>query len=112
MAFLKIPEPDLDLMNFTQERASALARKELAVRVGVFINSGELEKAYQLMKPVIQHIEAAKPAHRNGIDIGTFSIRPGTQEGKAWIERSTGEGGDFSIDHFEEVVRQYYTENF
>lgn len=46
------------------------------------------------------------------IDIGEFFIAPSVTEGKVWIGRQDGEGGDFSIVMLQEVIRKFYDEHF
>lgn len=54
-------------------------------------------------------VQALQPTH---IQVGDFSISPGIEKGRVWIERSSGEGGDFRIETFEAVVRKFYNDNF
>jgi len=50
------------------------------------------------------------------IFVGAFFIAPGIEDGKVWIGRAeggcAGEGGDFSIEKLEEVLRKFYEDNF
>lgn len=46
------------------------------------------------------------------ISVGEFFIAPGIGEGRVWIGHQSGEGGDFSIEKLEEVIRKFYEENF
>lgn len=46
------------------------------------------------------------------VDIGEFFIAPGISEGRVWIGRQDGEGGDFKIEDVEKVIRKFYEENF
>lgn len=48
--------------------------------------------------------------------IGNFTLRP-SGKGRLWIERcgddpAAGEGGDFPIAQFEDVIRRFYEDHF
>lgn len=46
-----------------------------------------------------------------GVQVGDFNIRP-QRPGYVWIERGTGEGGEFTVEQFEAAVRAFYAEHF
>ena len=46
------------------------------------------------------------------VDIGEFFVAPGIEEGRVWIGKQDGEGGDFVISELEEVIREFYDKNF
>lgn len=46
-----------------------------------------------------------------GVQVGAFNIRY-QRPGKVWIERESGEGGEFDTEKFEAVVRAFYGEHF
>lgn len=40
--------------------------------------------------------------------IGKIYLSQGTKDGKVWIGKKGGEGGDFSLVELEELIRDYY----
>lgn len=44
--------------------------------------------------------------------IGKYTIRPGMETGRVWIETETGEGGDFDPAGLEKVIATFYKKNF
>lgn len=44
--------------------------------------------------------------------VGTFTLRPGRTPGRIWIERESGEGGDFDPAELEKVIAAFYDEHF
>lgn len=55
-------------------------------------------------------MENTAPA--NFVQIGDFYIRESDSEGKVWIERGNGEGGDFPVKLLEAVIRDFYDAHF
>lgn len=42
----------------------------------------------------------------------SFTIKKGITEGRVWIERKSGEGGDFDSAEFYDLVEKLYNERF
>lgn len=46
------------------------------------------------------------------LQVGTFTLRPGVEPGRIWIECESGEGGDFDPAKLEKVIAAFYKEHF
>ncbi len=41
-----------------------------------------------------------------------FIIKKGISDGRVWIERQSGEGGDFDAKEFYDLIERFYNERF
>lgn len=46
------------------------------------------------------------------LTIGRYTLKPGIEPGKIWIETDEGEGGDFPIEQVEALLAKFYEEHF
>ena len=50
--------------------------------------------------------------YTNTIEVGSFYIRNAINAGKIWIGHESGEGGEFPIIEFEEMIKEFYDKRF
>lgn len=53
--------------------------------------------------------QEVQPECLSSLDVGTFRLEMWS-DGRFWIWRDDGEGGEFSLDEFEKVIEKFYKE--
>jgi hypothetical protein len=72
----------------------------------------DYEKIERTIDIAWEHIGQVSDNIDSSIDVGGFCIQRAINEGKIWIIRQNGEGGEFDIKALEAVIEKFFEENF
>ncbi len=66
----------------------------------------------RILKDAENTLQSLPAAPQDGVDLGDFTLMTSSTQGKVWIRRSCGEGGDFDKSALAAIVEKFYWENF